>query len=91
MLFSKNKKIYKTETNLFGFDDGNVLVIDFYEKWESKLNQKLNADEYVNLLNDIKQLQVKYNYLYDNDFCDFNYSEEDLKYLLKKEPKSNNI
>lgn len=59
--------------------------------WHLFLNQKLNDNEYVNLLNDIKQLKTKYNYLYDNDFCDFDYSEEDLKYLLKKELKSNNI
>ena len=91
ILSANKKKLNNTGFNFFLLDNENDLAIDFYIKWESKLNQKLNDDEYVNLLNDIKQLQVKYNYLYDNDFCDFNYSEEDLKYLLKKEPKSNNI
>lgn len=91
ILSANKKKLNNTGFNFFLLDNENDLAIDFYIKWESKLNQKLNADEYVNLLNDIKQLQVKYNYLYDNDFCEFNYSEEDLKYLLKKEPKSNNI
>lgn len=91
IISTNKKKLNNTGFNFFLLDNENDLAIDFYIKWESKLNQKLNADEYVNLLNDIKQLQVKYNYLYDNDFCDFNYSEEDLKYLLKKEPKSNNI
>ena len=86
--FSKNKKKLN-KVNLLGFDDENDLITNFCKKWESK--QKLNDDEYVDLLNDIKPFQVKYNYLYDNDFCDFDYSEEDLKYLLKKELKTNNI
>ena len=85
--FSKNKKKLN-KVNLLGFDDENDLITNFCKKWESR---KLNDNEYVDLLNDIKQFQSKYNYLYDNDFCDFDYSEEDLKYLLKKELKTNNI
>jgi len=89
-IFSKNKnKLNKI--NFIGFDDGNDFVIDFYKKWGLRFEPKLNDNEYVDLLNDIKQLKTKYNYLYDNDFCDFDYSEEDLKYLLKKELKTNNI
>ena len=89
-VFSKNKnKLNKI--NFIGFDDGNDFVIDFYKKWGLRFEPKLDDNEYVDLLNDIKQLKTKYNYLYDNDFCDFDYSEEDLKYLLKKELKSNNI
>ena len=91
LLFPKNKKRYKIETNLFEFVNKNDFAFDFYEKWKSKMEQKLNDDEYVDLLNDVKQFQSKYNYLYDNDFCNFNFSEEDLKYFLKKELKSNNI
>lgn len=89
-IFFKNKNKLN-EMNFIAFDDGNDFVIDFYKKWGLRFGLKLNDNEYVNLLNDIKQLKTKYNYLYDNDFCDFNYSEEDLKYLLKKELKSNNI
>ena len=89
-IFSKNKnKLNKI--NFIGFDDGNDFVIDFYKKWGLRFEPKLNDNEYVDLLNDIKQLKTKYNYFYDNDFCDFDYSEEDLKYLLKKELKTNNI
>lgn len=89
-IFFKNKNKLN-EMNFIAFDDGNDFVIDFYKKWGLRFEQKLNDNEYIDLLNDIKQLKTKYNYLYDNDFCDFNYSEEDLKYLLKKELKSNNI
>ena len=89
IFFKDKNKI--NEMNFIAFDDGNDFVIDFYKKWGLRFEPKLNDNEYVDLLNDIEQLKTKYNYLYDNDFCDFDYSEEDLKYLLKKELKTNNI